>query len=401
LSSRTADVAILGGGPAGCATAVALARAGVSVCVTAPQRGAAPAVGETLLPDSAGLLEELGLWRRFLEEGHEPSLGTCSAWGSDEVGYHDFVLSVRGRGWHLDRARFDAGLLAAAESAGAAVVHGARFVSPAVATADGFRLQIVDRAGAPTALTARFVVDATGHRAVFARGRGARRVQRDRLMFVYGFFDVVDAAAPLRLTMVEAVETGWWYAAPLPGGRVAVAFASDPAHVRDAGLARSERWLPALLATRHVAARLGGCRLRRGLVARVAPSGLTEPVSGACWLAVGDAAAAYDPLSARGIHKALENGIDAAGAIARALAAGTGETPEYAAAVAEEFGAYRAERDHFYAAEPRWPRSRFWARRIRARRGASANGGIDDQTEEIPQKAGRGGRGKDDREQCD
>jgi flavin-dependent dehydrogenase len=364
-SPWAADVAVLGAGPAGCATAVALARAGVSVCLTAPERGATPAVGETLLPDSAGLLEELGLWQRFLGEGHEPSLGTCSVWGSEEVGYHDFVLSVRGRGWHLDRARFDAGLLAAAESAGAAVMRGVRFVGPAAAMDDGFRLPIVDRTGASAALRARYVVDATGHRAVFARGRGARRVQRDRLMFVYGCFDVVDAVAPPQLTMVEAVETGWWYAAPLPGARVAVAFASDPAHIRDAGLARRERWLPALLRTRHVAARLGGCRLRRGLVARVAPSGLTDPVSGARWLAVGDAAAAYDPLSARGIHKALANGIDAAGAIARALATGTGETPEYAAAVAEEFGAYRAERERFYAAaEPRWPRARFWARRL-------------------------------------
>jgi flavin-dependent dehydrogenase len=363
LRPYSADVVVLGGGPAGCATAVALAREGISVCVIAPDRNGAPAIGETLLPDSAELLEQLGLWQQFLAEGHEPSLGTCSSWGSDEIGYHDFVLSIRGRGWHLDRAHFDAFLLAAAESAGAAVAHGARFVSAASAIAGGFDLQLVDRARASVALNARFVVDATGHRASFARSRGARRVQRDRLMFVYGFFDVVDSLPSQRLTMVEAVETGWWYASPLPHSRIAVAFASDPTHIREAELTQPERWLAALMRTRHVAARLRGCDLRPPLVARVAPSSLSDPVAGAHWLAVGDAAAAYDPLSARGIHKALANGIDAANAITRALAVGAGETPGYAAGVVTDFSAYRAERDHFYAAETRWPRSRFWAQR--------------------------------------
>jgi flavin-dependent dehydrogenase len=351
------EAAVLGGGPAGCAAAIALVRAGVGrVAVVAP-RPRGPAIGETLLPDSGALLERLGVWERFVGEGHEPCLGSCSSWGEDAVGYNDFLLNVRGHGWHLDRARFDALLLDEAEAAGATVLRDARCTG-----LDGVGLRI---AGGGSALTLRAdaVVDATGSRAAYARLRGASGTWRDRLLFVYGFFDAGDAATALRMTMIEATESGWWYAAGLPGDRVAVAFASDPDLIREAGMARPDRWLSRLLRTRHVAPRLDGCRLRPGLVARVAPSGLSEPVAGDGWVAVGDAAASYDPLSGQGIHKALATGIEGAEALAAALHGDPSQIDAYAEAVADRFNAYRAERDGFYADEKRWAEAPFWHRR--------------------------------------
>jgi flavin-dependent dehydrogenase len=165
------------------------------------------------------------------------------------------------------------------------------------------------------------------------------------------------------LTLLEATETGWWYAAGLPQRRVAVAFATDPDFVRESGMAQAERWMSRLLATRHIAGRLDGCRLRPGLVARMAPSGLSDPVRGERWLAVGDAAASYDPLSGEGIHKAMSNGIDAAEAVALALRSDSEQAAAYATMVADRFNAYCRERDGFYSAESRWQDSPFWRRR--------------------------------------
>jgi len=169
-SSRKWDVAVLGAGPAGCATALALKRKGVDrVCVVDPGRHRGSPVGETLPPDVRWVLEELGLWSGFVGEAHEACLGSCSSWGSDALGYNDFVLSPLGKGWHLDRQRFDSFLLDNMVSCGATLISGARFVDCERDRQDGFRLRLRARDDAESLITARFVVDATGSRSAFAR----------------------------------------------------------------------------------------------------------------------------------------------------------------------------------------------------------------------------------------
>jgi len=364
-SSRKWDVAVLGAGPAGCATALALKRKGVDrVCVVDPGRHRGSSVGETLPPDVRWVLEELGLWSGFVGEAHEACLGSCSSWGSDALGYNDFVLSPLGKGWHLDRQRFDSFLLDNMVSCGATLISGARFVDCERDRQDGFRLRLRARDDAESLITARFVVDATGSRSAFARRAGARRNYLDSLTFVYGFFDNSAGRSVSRLTMLEAVEAGWWYAAGVPGQRVAVAFATDADVVRRDMLFREERWLARVLRTRHIAPRLDGCGfLGNSLAIRAAPSFLLDPVAGAGWLAVGDAAATYDPLSSQGIHNALEDGIAAANTIAAAIASDTKAPGGYPQAMAARFKEYQANRNYFYDLETRWPGSAFWERR--------------------------------------
>jgi flavin-dependent dehydrogenase len=364
-SSRKWDVAVLGGGPAGCAAALALRRKGIDrVCVVDPGHHRVSAVGETLPPDVRLVLDELGLWFGFIGEAHEACLGSCSSWGSDALGYNDFILSPHGNGWHLDRQRFDAFLSRSTDSCGAMAISGARFVDCECDRHDGFRLRLRARDDAESLITARFVVDATGSRSAFARRAGARRNFLDSLTFIYGFFDKTANHSVSQLTMLEAVEAGWWYAAGVPGQRVAVAFATDAGVARRDMLFREQRWLARLLRTRHIAPSLGGCRfLGNSLVIRAAPSFLLDPPAGAGWLAVGDAAATYDPLSSQGIHNALEDGIAAANTIAAAITNDTKATGNYAEALAARFTEYQTNRNYFYGLETRWPGSAFWERR--------------------------------------
>jgi len=357
------EVAIVGAGPAGAACALALARAGVArICLVdpGPATGAAAiAVGETLPPDARLLLDRLGLGEAFLDERHEPCLGSCSAWGSATLGYNDFLLNPNGSGWHLDRARFDGFLRRRAVAAGATLFEGARLVDVA-ASGRGYRLGLAGGA----VLDSEYVVDASGRSSAFARRVGARRTPLDRLTFVYGFFDAAGAASQSRLTLLEAVADGWWYAAGLPGQRLAVAFAGDSDRVRAGGLGQDPQWLAEALATRHLAKRLDGCRFVAGsLVPRVAASFLLDRVSGPRWLAAGDAAACFDPLAAQGLYKALADGLDGAGLIIEALGRGGDLGEDYAAAARARFEEYRVNRNYFYGLERRWPGSRFWQRR--------------------------------------
>ena len=83
------------------------------------------------------------------------------------------------------------------------------------------------------------------------------------------------------------------------------------------------------------------------------------------WLAVGDAAASFDPLSSQGLATAVLMGARAGDAIAH---------PDRAAAIEAWVEAYAmlvAEhadlRTHYARLEQRWPNSAFWRRRQESR----------------------------------
>ena len=339
------DVVIAGGGPAGCAAAIALARNGVTDVVLAD---AAPPdgrrIGESIPPDTSLLLHRLGVLQRFLGDAHEPCPGSCSSWGADDLGYNDFVFNPLGNGWHLDRRRFDA-MLRDEVTAHGIEVRKARF----------------DVRHPPPS---RFTIDTTGPDAVVARSRGARRVFVDRLICVHGFFAAGEGSTLSRLTMLEAVADGWWYAARVPHGEIAVAFASDAQTIRRLDATRLANFRALLAETRHLAPALAGCRLvEETLRSTHAPSFILDRCAGDDWLAAGDAASAYDPISAGGIYKALDDGLRAGEAITKALAGDTAALEDYHASVAARYEQYLANRRYFYSMERRFPKSDFWAKR--------------------------------------
>ncbi|HSR50650.1 MAG TPA: NAD(P)/FAD-dependent oxidoreductase [Acidobacteriota bacterium] len=397
------QVVVLGGGPAGCATALALLNQGVErILVVESSRYDKVRVGESIPPDSGLLLRRLGVWDDFLAQEHEPCLGSCSSWGSDAVGYNDFLLNPHGNGWHLDRRRFDALLAHCAFRAGADVRIATRFEGCAGDASSGFRLRLrsnkpftkaastdrgfekksagpvsetAKRTRAPRQdhgeheVSARFVVDATGPGARFARAQGADRRHHDRLVCVMGFLQLTEASNFSRLTFLEAVEYGWWYAAKLPGERLAVAVASDRRIIKNIGVADQEGWLSRLNQTRHLSRELSGTGLIPGsLKACTASSSLLVPSAGEGWLAVGDAASTYDPIASQGVHKALADGLQAGRAIASCLGGDQDGMRRYRPGTSRRFADYLSNRDSFYSMEQRWPESDFW----RLRRGATS-----------------------------
>jgi flavin-dependent dehydrogenase len=230
-------------------------------------------------------------------------------------------------------------------------------------SSDGVRLTAASR-GRRLSIKAAFVVDATGKRAAFARGQGARKILFDLLLGAFVFFDL-DKSRPLAetYTLVEAWEEGWWYSAVLPDSRIVVACMSDADIVKRRGLGASSEWLANLARTRHTKARLANAEPAGRPSIHAAYSHRLDMVTGDCWLASGDSASAFDPLSSQGIFKALRSGVFASYAVIDYFKGTRAGLEKYEEIASREYEDYLETRMDFYGRERRWEGSEFWRRR--------------------------------------
>lgn len=359
MSSRAIDVAIIGGGPAGCAAALALRSNFPVLSVALLEAGAYDGYrpGEILAPAARSVLRSLGVLQLLSSENARPATSVASAWGSSSLHEKSYFLSSHAGGWHLNRNRFDAALAGECERRGVPVHRHTKLCS-ANRDEDGF--WILDTSHAT--LAARFVIDASGRAAVFARMQGARLHFEDRLTAWSRIYR--DADPHPAETLVESAPSGWWYTAPIPGNRRVVSFMSDADLGHAIGLPDCQAWQSLLRASTHPRAAVAHSEPVSEFLVRPCATARLETVGGTGWLATGDASAAFDPLSGQGITKSLRNGILAAYAAADTLLKpGSLGLSRYAAILDAQFSAYQRMHRAHLARETRWTSEPFWARR--------------------------------------
>lgn len=356
------DVAIVGGGPAGAATAITLARLGRRVLLADSAPAGRFRVGEGFPPAARSLLADLGVLDGFLAAGHRPSYGNLSLWGSDEPHMDDFIFQLQGRGYQLDRAAFDAQLRSTARQLGVAVHEATRLV--AASDEDGFHLRLNGAAPEQEAHS-HWLIDAGGRPAVLARQQGVQRQVEDRLTAFYLLLHSPQGSDRDGRTLVEAVEDGWWYSVLLPSGERLVTFLGDLDLLDRQRLLSSDGLWQHLAHTRLLSAlcREHGYRPGTAVHGMDAASGRLAQFHGERWTAVGDAALAFDPLSSQGIATALYSGQYCARAVHATLQGDSQALPAYADLLSRIYSTYLSHRRQFYGMERRWHEATFWKRR--------------------------------------
>jgi menaquinone-9 beta-reductase len=343
------DVAVVGGGPAGSAAALWLARLGHDVVLLDEARFPRDKIcGESVSPGAWQQLEDMGVAPAVRRAGARPIAGMCltAPDGTSFAGSYDGGRTV---GYSIERRVLDALLLDHARAAGVEVHEQAHVVGLVggstakeraasrrrMAGPDAERcvegLVVRDagtaRTGAVRAIRARVVIGADGRRSVVARQLGLlREARRPRRFAVHGHWDGMPGLTAFGEMHVGA--GGYCGLAPLPGGRANVTFVLDQAAMPAAGGDLEGFYRSRLRAWPRIFERLEAAQL-------AAPPRAIGPLaleSARVWapgaLLIGDAAGFFDPFTGEGIAAALRS-AERAAAVADAALRGTGSLALY------------------------------------------------------------------------
>ena len=300
-------------------------------------------MGESLLPATLAVLEDIGVLPAIEAEGFVRKAGATMSWGRDGAPWSWYFAETNRRfphSYQVWRPRFDQILLEHSAACGVRVHQGE---AVRAVHEGGVELANGDRVGAG------MVVDATGQSALVASARGLQEWDAFfRNLAVYGYFaggrhlDPPDAGN----IFIEAYEHGWLWKIPLAGGVSSVGAVVDrdfgARGIREAGRERFFRDQVAAAALSH--AMLQDALLRDGPHVVRDWSWCATAMTAPGLVLVGDAACFIDPLFSTGVHLAVSGAHLAAAYTTTAL-----RSPALASAAAESYERlYRTQYRHFH-----------------------------------------------------
>jgi len=350
------DALVFGKGPAACIFAINLVRGGKAVLLVPPlNEPKQNAWAETLSPRGEFLLAKLGLADHILANQHSTQM-MLSCWKSSNPETINFAFDPHGRMWHVDRQAFDKALLTQSVYSGVDILdRESNRLSDFHRDGRQWEIRIAS-SGQERIVKTDYLVDATGKASFLARRMGARRAILDHLVAISCIYEQTSSIAPL---LIEPVSQGWWYSLGLLQRRTLAGFITDPKFVKLSSDIRKFTWYAMLENAPHTAQRL--TKIGSSLTMASAESACLDRMGGDGWLAIGDAAMSFDPLSSHGLCSAIEQAVDAAEILC-------GPEPysaleDFVIKRKHFFAKYKAQRTAFYRAARRFSRDTFWQNR--------------------------------------
>jgi len=299
----SADVCVLGGGPAGAAAALRLAQLGHRVCVVERGGPRSTPAGVSLPPSVLPMLDLLGVQRTVAAAGFlrpPPAL----------VHWHGMTQPADAApglaGFQVDRAHFDRLLLQTTQGANVQLLHEAALQPQRQlqAQADGWSVPLAGGGH----IDAHCVIDARGR-------RGTAQGPRTVALMARWHRGEADAVFDPR-TRVQASHEGWAWLAPMADGSTVVAVFVDAQRCARLGPVDRQALHDQLLAPLDLLQpALKGCSRGPVQACDATPRSVQDAAPQPGLLHVGEAAFSIDPLSSQGVPAALRSAWQAAACV--------------------------------------------------------------------------------------
>lgn len=331
-----ADVAVIGGGPAGSSLATLLCQQGYRVTLLERERFPRPHVGESMLPGVLFALSKTGALERVEQAGFTRKYGATYTWGRAREPWtirFSEIPQDRTFTFQCDREVFDKLLLDHARDEGVDVRECHQVTRAHMTDGRVTGLSYTNDDGESGEIRARMCVDASGQWSVLGRQFRLREHNENlRHVALFGHYhggpttlsDVLPDMEPTDAgnVYVVAVEDGWLWHIPLAGGLRSIGLVTNPERIR--GMSRTERqayWQRQVESCADFHELLDGGRWAGDFDIVTDWSFICRQFHGAGYLLVGDAACFVDPILASGIALALQGVLRATKAIRTSLEA--------------------------------------------------------------------------------
>ena len=326
--AKECDVAVIGGGPGGCAVSTILAMHGRDVQLFEREPGPRFHIGESLIPMTYWPLKRMGMLER-LERSKFPrkySVQFVSPEGRESKPFFFFETNPHESAitWQVWRSHFDRLLLDNAAEKGVKVFKRARVLEVLFEGEKAVGVKVKVRDQDPVEVRANVVVDASGQSSMLAN-RFGNREQNPYLRngAVWSYFkgakktEGIEGGATL---VVSVGKRGWFWFIPLPGDVTSVGAIASMDYLMGRGLSNEEIFNIELADCPHMQDRLKDAKRVKPFYATKDYSYISQMGSGDGFVMVGDAFGFIDPMYSTGLLLALKSGEFAADAIHEGLA---------------------------------------------------------------------------------
>ncbi|CAL2108682.1 Dehydrogenase [Tenacibaculum sp. 190524A02b] len=372
--TQETEIVIIGGGIAGCIAALSLADT-FKVTIIDKLEKPMERVGESLAPAAQRILKQLGLLstnEESIENGlYINNIGMQSYWGSDAVQFVDHLKNPDGCSLSLDRQQFESYLRSCVVKKGITCFWGYRFFNASLEKSNwNLTIKNDDQKNRKEyKITSKLVIDATGRGSHFSRSIGIKRLTFDQLISCW--ISLPNTATNTMSTIVSDA-LGWWYSVVTPNNKRVLSFQTDPDLVSRTTFKHKTDFLKLVASNSKMQPLITNVSINdinfHGTVSANSTK-LLQP-SGKQWIALGDAAISFDPLSSQGMFNAMATAMQ----VTDLLIANnfihqysTEKMAQFSYLYSQQIEAiwqhYLKHKSLFYTTEKRWNKHPFWQRR--------------------------------------
>ncbi len=318
------DVLIIGAGPAGAIAAASLKREGFNPLVVEKQRFPRFVIGESLLPHTMDMLQQVGVMEAVKAQGYMEKHGAVFMRGNQACNF-DFANQFS-PGWkytyQVPRADFDKVVADAVAAQGVKILYG-HGVSAVNFVNSHVEVKIDQPDGSPRDLSARFVLDCSGYGRVLPRLLDLEMPSKFPTREALFSHVTGDVRPPEReqgkIWICMHPQDAWIWIIPFSNGKTSVGVVAKPEFFQRFPRDPETQFRAILMSDPNAAERLSNVQLAFPPERIKGYSCSVKQLFGPHYALTGNATEFLDPIFSSGVTLAMESSLRAAKLTAREL----------------------------------------------------------------------------------